>query len=320
MFVSRFCLGMMSYAALDATSTPWGAWTLDETAAEPIVKQAVEAGITFFDTADVYSAGGSEVVTGRLLPKFLSREEMVVATKFFGPVSPGPNGRGSSRKHILASIEGSLRRLNMDYVDLYQVHAWDQHTPLEETMEALNDIVRSGKARYLGACNLSGWQLAKANGIAERHGWAPLTSAQNHHNLLARDSEREVLPLCRHDGLAYLSWSSIARGWLSGKRLRGGVAEPTARSAGDALAERLYGRDADFDVIEVLLELAAERGVSPVQVALAWLLQLDGLTSPIVGLTKPGHLADVVASLEVTLDADEVNRLEAAYTPSPHGD
>lgn len=317
--VSRLCLGMMSYAAMDATDKPWGPWTLDAAAAEPIIRRAVESGITFFDTADTYSAGASEVLTGRLLPAYLPREQMVVATKGFSPVSPGPNGRGASRKHLFDAVDASLRRLNMDYIDLYQLHTWDDDTPIEETMEALNDIVRSGKVRYIGAANFMAWQFAKANGVAQRHGWAQLVSLQNHYNLLAREQEREVLPMCRAEGAGFLSWSSLARGWLSGKHERGGVVAPTTRSGGDAFGDTLYGRDEDYDVIEALMHVAKERGVPPIQIALAWLLQVRGVTAAIIGLTRMSHFDATIAALDVELSDDEVSSLERPYSPRPSG-
>jgi aryl-alcohol dehydrogenase-like predicted oxidoreductase len=310
--VSRVCLGMMSYYT-GAAARPW---MLDEAAAEPIVRRAVEGGITFFDTADMYAQGGSEVVTGRLLPKLLSRDELVVATKVYFPMTPGPNGRGLSRKHILSAIDASLTRLGLDYVDVYQIHRWDPHTPIEETMEALDDVVRAGKARYLGASSMYAWQFAKAQRVAERNGWTPFVSMQNHYNLVYREEEREMIPQCIDQGVGVLPWSPLARGFLAGTRTRGGE-RVTTRAETDAFADRLYGRSEDFDVAERVTEVAAERNVPHAQVALAWLLHKQGVTAPIVGATKLAHLEDALAAAELTLGADEIARLEEPYRPHP---
>ena len=309
--VSRVCLGMMSYG--NDSDRPW---VLDEAAAEPIVRRAVEGGITFFDTADVYSGGASEVATGRLLPKYISREEVVVATKINGAMTPGPNGRGLSRKHILSAIDASLQRLGMDHVDLYQIHRWDPHTPIEETMEALHDVVRAGKARYIGASSMYAWQFAKAQRVAERHGWTPFVAMQDHYNLLYREEEREMIPQCLDQGVGILPWSPLARGWLAGTRTREGERR-TTRAETDAFQDQLYGRPEDFDVIDRLVEVAEEVGAKPVQVALAWLLQKPGVTAPIVGATKDGHLEDALAAAELRLTADQVVRLEDPYRPHP---
>jgi len=309
--VSRVCLGMMSYG--NDSDRPW---VLDESAAEPIVRAAVEGGITFFDTADVYSGGASEVATGRLVPRFLSRDEAVIATKVHGQMTPGPNGRGLSRKHILSAIDASLQRLGMDHVDLYQIHRWDPHTPIEETMEALHDVVRAGKARYIGASSMYAWQFAKAQRIAERHGWTPFVAMQDHYNLLYREEEREMIPQCLDQGVGILPWSPLARGWLAGTRTREGERR-TTRAETDAFQDQLYGRPEDFDVIDRLVEVAEEVGAKPVQVALAWLLQKPGVTAPIVGATKDGHLEDALAAAELRLTADQVVRLEDPYRPHP---
>jgi aryl-alcohol dehydrogenase-like predicted oxidoreductase len=308
--VSRVCLGMMSYG--NDSDRPW---VLDEAAAEPIVRKAVEGGITFFDTADVYSNGASEVATGRLLSKLLRREEMVIATKVHGRMGPGENDRGLSRKHVLAAIDASLERLGMDHVDLYQIHRWDPGTPIEETMEALHDIVRAGKARYIGASSMYAWQFAKAQHVAERNGWTPFVSMQNHYNLVYREEEREMIPLCIDQGVGVIPWSPLARGVLAGNRARGGE-KRTTRADTDAFADRLYS-EADFDVVDRAAEVAGERGVPPAQVALAWLLQRPGVNAPIVGATKPEHLDDALAAERLELGAEEVARLEEPYVPHP---
>jgi aryl-alcohol dehydrogenase-like predicted oxidoreductase len=309
--VSRICLGMMSYG-----SSEWRPWVLDEADAEQFVRAAVEGGITFFDTADVYSLGASEEVTGRLLPKYISREDAVVATKVFSPMGPGENSRGLGRKHVLASIDASLERLGMDYVDLYQIHRWDRHTPIEETMEALNDVVRAGKARYIGASSMFAWQFAKAQHVAERNGWTKFVSMQPHYNLLYREEEREMIPQCVEMGVGVIPWSPLARGVLAGNRSRGGERH-TTRAGNDEFADWLYSQPTDFDVVDRVVEIAGERGVKPAQVALAWLLQKPGVTAPIIGATKPSHLEDALGALEVSLSETEVQRLEEPYVPHP---
>ncbi len=307
--VSRLGLGMMSYG--NDANRPW---MLDEAAAEPIVRRAIEGGFTFFDTADMYSQGGSEVATGRLLRKLLSRDELVVATKVYFPMTPGPNGRGLSRKHILSAIDASLQRLELDYVDLYQIHRWDSETPIEETMEALHDVVRSGKARYIGASSMYAWQFAKAQRVAERNSWTPFVSMQNHYNLIYREEEREMIPQCIDQGVGIIPWSPLARGFLAGTRTREGERR-TRRSETDPLQDEWYGRPEDFDVVDRLNEVAGERGVPPAQVALAWLLHKPGVTAPIVGATKLGHLEDALAAAELELSPDEIARLEEPYRP-----
>ncbi len=309
--VSRVCLGMMSYG-----NDSDRAWALDEQHAEPIIRAAVEGGITFFDTADTYSKGASEVATGRLLPKFLSRDEMVVATKVFMPMTPGENGGGLSRKHILSAIDASLDRLGMDYVDLYQIHRWDPRTPIEETMEALHDVVRAGKARYVGASSMFAWQFAKAQHVAASNGWTPFVSMQPHYNLIYREEEREMLPLCIDQGIGVIPWSPLARGVLAGNRSRTGDRK-TTRSGSDDFTDYLYGQPTDFDVVERVAEIASERQVPPAQVALAWLLQRPVVTAPIIGATKPGHLSDALAAEELELTVTEVARLEDPYVPHP---
>jgi aryl-alcohol dehydrogenase-like predicted oxidoreductase len=310
--VSRICLGMMSYSS----GTPSRPWMLDETAAEPILRRATEAGITFFDTADMYSNGGSEIATGRLLGNLFVRDEMVVATKVYFPMSAGPNGGGLGRKHVLAAIDASLQRLGMDYVDLYQIHRWDPLTPIEETMGALHDVVRAGKARYIGASSMYAWQFAKAQRVAERNGWTQFVSMQNHYNLLYREEEREMIPQCLDQGIGVLPWSPLARGWLAGTHTRAGERR-TTRAETDSYADQLYGRPEDFDVIDRLAEIAAERNVSPARIALAWLLHKPRVTAPIVGATKLEYLDDALAATELSLSPDEITRLEEPYRSHP---
>jgi aryl-alcohol dehydrogenase-like predicted oxidoreductase len=307
--VSRLVLGMMSYGDHSRR-----AWHLDLDEARPIVRRAVEAGVTVFDTADVYDRGVSEEVTGTLLRElFGSREEYVVATKVYYPMSERPVDRGLSRRHVLAAADASLRRLGTDHIDLYQIHRWDHATPIEETMEALDSLVRAGKIRYLGASSMYAWQLAKAQHVAERHGWHRFVSMQNHHNLAYREEEREMLPLCRDQGLGVLPYSPLARGLLTGSRHREGGGT-TVRSAHDPAANSAYGPE-DFDVVDALCEVADELARPPSQVALAWLRTRPGVTAPIVGATKLAHLEDALASLELVLDRDVVERLEAPYRP-----
>jgi 1-deoxyxylulose-5-phosphate synthase len=304
--VSRICLGMMSYG-------PHGSrpWALDEKAAEPIVRRAVEGGIVFFDTADVYNGGQSEVITGRLLGKlFETREEYVVATKVHGRTMPGENGAGLSRKHILASIDASLQRLGLDYVDLYQIHRWDPRTPIDETMDALHDVVRAGKARYIGASSMYAWQFAKAQSVAA----TKFVSMQNHYNLVYREEEREMIPQCIDQGVGVLPWSPLARGLLAGTRTREGE-KRTERSRTDPFGDNLYVPELDFDVVDRATEVASARGVPTVQVALAWLLHKPAVTAPIVGATKVEHLDDALAAEQFSLDAAEMARLEEPYVP-----
>ncbi len=309
--VSRVCLGAMSFG-----TSPERPWAIDEDAAEPIVRAAAEGGVTFFDTADAYNGGASEVITGRLLGKFFRRDEVVVATKVYFPTGAGENERGLSRKHILAAIDASLGRLGMDHVDLYQIHRWDYRTPVEETMEALHEVVRAGKARYIGASSMFAWQFAKAQHAAERGGWTRFVSMQNHYNLLYREEEREMIPQCIDQGVAVLPWSPLARGLLAGTRTRSGERR-TARAGTDPFADSLYRHPADFDVVERAAEVAAGRGVPPAQVALAWLLHKPGVTAPIVGATRPGHVEDALAAERLRLTAEEIRRLEEPYVPHP---
>jgi 1-deoxyxylulose-5-phosphate synthase len=309
--VSRVCLGMMSFG-----NDSDRAWVLDEAAAEPIVRAAVDGGINFFDTADTYSHGASEVATGRLLSKMLTREEVVVATKVFMPMTPGENGGGLSRKHILSAIDASLQRLGMDYVDLYQIHRWDPRTPIAETMQALHDVVSAGKARYIGASSMFAWQFAKAQHIAERAGTARFVSMQNHYNLVYREEEREMIPQCIEEGVGVIPWSPLARGVLAGNRTRAGE-RLTARAGSDQFTDYLYDQPTDFDVVDRVAELASERGVPPARIALAWLLHKPGVTAPIVGATKLEHLNDALAAAQLTLSEQETARLEEPYVPHP---
>jgi len=309
--VSHICLGMMSYG--NNSERPW---VLDEDSAEPIVKAAVEGGVTFFDTADVYSSGASEVATGRLLAKFLDRDQYVLATKVHGAMGPGENDRGLSRKHILSGIDASLRRLNVDYVDLYQIHRHDKNTPIEETMSALHDVVRAGKARYIGASSMYAWQFAKAQHGADTNGWTRFVSMQNHYNLVYREEEREMIPQCIDQGVGVIPWSPLARGLLAGTRTRDGERR-TVRSSNDPFGDSLYKMPSDFDVVERCAAVATERSVPSAQVALAWLLKKPGVTAPIVGATKLAHLADALAASDLTLTEDEIRRLEEPYVPHP---
>jgi len=309
--VSRICLGMMSYG-----SQAERAWHLDEAAAEPIVKAAVDGGVTFFDTADTYSDGLTEQITGRLLGRlFGHREDYVLATKVYFPMGPGPNDGGLGRKHVLSAIDASLRRLGTDYVDLYQIHRWDYETPIEETMAALDTVVRAGKARYLGASSMFAWQFAKAQHVAERYGWTTFVSMQDHYNLLYREEEREMIPLCLDQGVAVLPYSPLARGVLTGNRGKQGVRR-TSRAGSDPLSEQFYDSPADFDVVDRLAEVAAARGASPAQVALAWLLSRPGVVAPIIGATRLSHIDDALAAgSSLTLTDEEVRRLDELYLP-----
>src|SRR5437764_9754138 len=311
--VSRICLGCMSHGAADRGTH---AWSLGEEEARPFIKRALEGGINFFDTANRYSLGSSEEILGRAIRDFAHRDEVVIATKVYGRMRPGPNGGGLSRKAIMTEIDASLRRLGMDYVDLYQIHRWDDETPIEETMEALHDVVRSGKARYIGASSMYAWQFAKAQAVAEHHGWTRFVSMQNHYNLIYREEEREMIPLCVDQGVGVIPWSPLARGVLAGNRSRDGE-KRTTRSETDEFTNYLYSQPTDFDVVERVAKVAAERGVSPAQVALAWLLGKPGVTAPIIGATKLGHLTDALAAEALELTDDEVKRLEEPYVPHP---
>jgi 1-deoxyxylulose-5-phosphate synthase len=310
--VSRLCLGMMSYGSKQERE-----WHLEENEALPFIKRALNIGINFFDAADVYSLGETEKITGNLLKTLgVRREDVVIATKVFFPMGDGPNERGLSRKHILDSIDASLRRLQTDYVDLYQIHRWDYETPIEETMETLNDVVRAGKARYIGASSMFAWQFLKALHISEKHGLAKFISMQNHYNLIYREEEREMIPLCMDQGIGLIPWSPMARGFFAGNRKQGGGGE-TSRAKSDPLAQSLYYRNEDFVVADRVQALARERGVSGPQVALAWLLNKQHIVAPIIGATKMDHLDQAIAALQIKLEQDEITRLEEPYQPHP---
>jgi aryl-alcohol dehydrogenase-like predicted oxidoreductase len=306
--VSRLCLGAMTYGTPE-----WRPWVLDEAASRPFIARALEHGINFFDTADMYSRGASEQVLGRAL-KEQRRDQLVIATKAFYPLTDGPNTAGLSRKHLMDAIDGSLTRLGTDYVDLYQIHRFDYQTPIEETLEALHDIVKAGKARYIGASSMFAWQFMKMLRTSDAHGWTRFVSMQNHYNLVYREEEREMLPLCREEGIGVIPWSPLARGFLAGNRRREDRGE-TIRAKTDGFAHDLYYADSDFTIADRLGEVAARRGVKPAQLALAWLLAKPGVTAPIVGASKLTHLDEAVAALTIRLDAAEIGLLEAPYQP-----
>ena len=309
--VSRICLGTMTYG-----SSKWRDWVLDEEDARPFIQRALELGINFFDTADMYSMGESEKVVGRALKDFGKREEVVIATKLYNPMGDKPNRGGLSRKYMLHAIDDSLRRLGTDYVDLYQIHRWDKETPIEETLEALHDLIKVGKVRYIGASSMYAWQFAKALYIADLHGWTRFVSMQNHYNLVYREEEREMLPLCRAEGVGVIPWSPLARGFLAGNRTRDKSGE-TTRSRSDGFAHSLYYRDTDFEVADRVVELAERRGARPAQIALAWMLHQPGITAPIIGASKPHHLQDAIAALDIKLSDEERHYLEEPYQPHP---
>jgi len=309
--VSRICLGCMTYGVPDRGAH---AWSLDEEKSRPLIRQALELGINFFDTANTYSDGTSEEIVGRALKDFSRREEIVVATKVYFPMRPGPNARSLSRKAIMTEIDASLKRLNMDYVDLYQIHRWDRTTPIEETLEALHDVIKSGKARYIGASSMFAWQFAKALYTADQHSWTRFVSMQNHYNLINREEEREMLPLCADQEIGVIPWSPLARG-----RLTRDWDAKTNRTETDEFGKTLYTSSVDSDrrIVERVAEIASERGIPRAQVALAWLLSKPVITAPIVGASKPNHLEDAAAAVGLKLTDDEIKRLEEPYVPHP---
>ncbi len=309
--VSRLCFGCMSYG-----SKSWRDWIIEEAEAKPFFKKALDFGINFFDTADMYSLGVSEEITGRALLEYAPRDQLVIATKVCQPVGDGPNDRGLSRKHIMDAIDASLRRLGTDYVDLYQIHRFDSQTPIEETMEALHDVVKAGKVRYLGASSMHTFQFAKMQFAAETNGWTKFVSMQNHYNLVYREEEREMIPYCREEGIGLIPWSPLARGFIAGNRNTAGGGE-TTRAGSDDFARNLYFKEADFRVADRVAEVAAERGLKPAQIALAWMLNKPDITAPIIGATKMLYLDDAVSALDITMSEPEMARLEEPYEPHP---
>lgn len=308
--VSRICLGMMSYG-----SSQWRDWVLNEEDSRPMIRRALESGINFFDTADMYSAGVSEEVTGRALRDLARREEVVIASKVFFPTNENdPNARGLSRKHIMHAIDDSLRRLDTEYIDLYQIHRWDYATPIEETLEALHDVVKAGKTRYIGASSMHAWQFAKALHLQEMNGWTRFISMQNLYNLLYREEEREMIPLCVEEGAGIIPWSPLARGFLAGTRSREAWGD-TKRAKSDTMAQEQYYGDLDFNIVDRVVEIAEQRNVSPAQVSLAWLLHQPAVTAPIIGATKTQHLDEAVQATELVLDSEELAFLEELYRP-----
>ena len=310
--VSRICLGMMTYG-----TSKWRPWILDEEESRPFIKKALDAGINFFDTADMYSKGVSEELTGKLLREFgVVRENVVVATKVYFNLTDEINSGGLSRKHIMDAIDASLKRLCMDYVDLYQIHRWDYETPIEETMEALHDVVKAGKARYIGASSMYAWQFAKAQYVADAHGWTRFVSMQNHYNLVYREEEREMIPLCIDQGVGLIPWSPLARGFLAGNRAHGGGGD-TARAKVDDFADSMYFRDEDFTIVERAQKIAKNYGVTSAQIALAWMLEKPHITAPIIGASKMKHLEEAIAALDISISENEVSSLEESYQPHP---
>jgi aryl-alcohol dehydrogenase-like predicted oxidoreductase len=307
--VSRVCLGAMTYGTPE-----WRPWVLDEAASRPFIARALAHGINFFDTADMYSQGVSEQVLGRALKELTTRDQVVVATKAFYPITDGPNNRGLSRKHLFNAIDGSLSRLGVDYVDLYQIHRFDRETPVEETLEALHDIVKAGKVRYIGASSMFAWQFMKMLAVADVHRWTRFVSMQNHYNLVYREEEREMLPLCREEGIGVIPWSPLARGFLAGNR-RGEDRGETVRARTDDFAHQLYYTESDFIIADRAADLAKRRGVKPTQIALAWLLAKPGVTAPIIGASKLPHLDEAVAAIDLRLDPEELTFLEEPYRP-----
>lgn len=312
MRVSRICLGCMSYGTPE-----WRPWVLDEHQARPFFKRAIEAGINFFDTSNLYSLGVSEEVTGRLIREIGNIDECVIATKVFFPMNDRPNMGGLSRKHIQQACEASLKRLGVDTIDLYQLHRLDPHTPMEETLRALDDLVRAGKVRHIGVSSMYAWELATALGLSRQHGLARFATMQNHYNLIYREEEREMMPLCETEGIGVIPWSPLARGLLAGSRKALREKKGSTRQETDGVTDFLYDDDSDWDVVEAVAAVAKERGLPPAQIGLAWLLSKPGVTAPIIGATKLGHLDDAIAAVDVVLEADEIKQLEAPYKPHP---
>ena len=308
--VSRICLGTMTYGTPD-----WREWVLPEDQSRPFIKRALELGINFFDTADMYSLGVSEEVVGHALRDFARRDEYVLATKVYFPLGDKPNQGGLSRKHIFDAVDASLKRLGTDYIDLYQIHRWDYETPIEETLEALHDVVKAGKVRYLGASSMFSWQFAKALYLADLHGWTRFVSMQNHYNLVYREEEREMNPLCVAEGIGLIPWSPLARGFLAGNRKRGDTTTATTRAKTDNIAHNLYYQDTDFDIVDRVVALAEQKGVKPIQIALAWILHQPGITAPIIGASKMSHLEEAVAALDINLTTEEIESLKEPYQP-----
>jgi len=311
MKISRICLGTMTYGK----PTDRWQWALNEEESRPFIKKALELGINFFDTADIYSYGASEEIVGSALKDYARRDDLVIATKVFNPMSNDPNDRGLSRKHIMSAIDSSLRRLKTDYVDLYQIHRWDYSTPIEETLEALHDVVKSGKARYIGASSMHSWQFAKALYTSDLHGWTRFVSMQPHYNLIYREEEREMIPFCLDQKIAVIPWSPLARGLLTGNRSK--ERNETFRAKTDQFGKSLYSNEPDFEIVRRLDEIASKRGIPAAQIALAWMLGKPAITAPIVGATKPVHLEDAVAAVSVKLTAEEITWLEELYQPHP---
>jgi aryl-alcohol dehydrogenase-like predicted oxidoreductase len=309
--VSRICLGTMTYGTPE-----WRDWVLEESDSRPFIQKALEMGINFFDTANAYSLGVSEEIVGRALKDFARRDEVVIATKVFFQMGDKPNQGGLSRLHIMQAVEDSLRRLGTDYIDLYQIHRWDAETPIEETLEALHDLVKSGKVRYIGGSSMHAWQFTKSLYLADLHGWTRFVSMQNHYNLVYREEEREMMPLCRAEGVGVIPWSPLARGFLSGNRSREEWGA-TSRAKSDDYAHQMYYQESDFIVVERVLEVARNLGVTPSQVALAWLLHQPGVTSPIIGASKMSHLKENIAALDIKLSVDDLEALQEPYTPHP---
>jgi len=307
--VSRICLGTMTYG-----TSKWRDWVLEEEDSRPFIQRALELGINFFDTADVYSLGVSEEIVGRALKDFARRDEVVIASKVFFPMGEKPNQGGLSRVHIMNAIDDSLRRLGTDYIDLYQIHRWDPETPIEETLEALHDVVKSGKVRYIGASSMYAWQFSKTLYLADLHGWTRFAAMQNHYNLVYREEEREMLPLCRSEGIGVIPWSPLARGFLSGNRTRQDWGE-TPRAKSDGFAHDMYYQESDFTVVERVIELAEQRGATPSQIALAWLLHQPGVTAPIIGASQMAHLEQDAAAIDIEFSPEELDFLQQPYQP-----